>query len=164
MSLTFCPSEPIKRKDEKLLHKNKLLDLYRALQRLIITQYLVTNEFRIYSDYQQNKHEDSSQWGKDPYRWKDNTLQKKRCHLLHMKGLSQYWENSTFNIFSFLMFSNNSFVSIISHSENLWFSLLISRWKNNITTSFFKILLCDTSDTNWQFQYGQPHIMLCSNI
>lgn len=36
--------------------------------------YLWASEFQIFADYQQSKHEDSSQPEKDPYRWKGNIL------------------------------------------------------------------------------------------
>jgi hypothetical protein len=37
-------------------------------------EYPLKCEFHIYLGFQQSKHEDSSQSGKDPYQWKDNIL------------------------------------------------------------------------------------------
>lgn len=39
-------------------------------------QYPQASEFQIYADYQQSKHEDNSQSGKDPYLWKGSILKK----------------------------------------------------------------------------------------
>jgi len=152
MSLTNCPSDPALGSYEQSYY---LMDFFpRGLKSNIVvngndlvvnyelnTSYPLLSQFWIYPDFRQSKHEDSSQWRKDPCPWKDNTLENNSNMNANLAIQTETHAQSHEKF----KFSN-------SINQFSWFL----QW---IILSFFKLVNCSAYKNYWSQATKRPSIL-----